>query len=129
MGMSQKETVEDLKIRWKRLWRERADDKVRAEGIATADYGDLFVEKGTVICATRNFKALDFKEILDKHHIANADRYIPPNPQIGGWTKFVKLNITNQSPKKKKRVEFSRKKMKHERQRPKKGGRGWLHKR
>jgi hypothetical protein len=31
---SQKELVEELKIFWKRLWQERVDDKVRAEGIA-----------------------------------------------------------------------------------------------
>jgi hypothetical protein len=36
------------------LWKERFDDKVRAEGVANRDYSSLFVEKGTVIFATRN---------------------------------------------------------------------------
>ena len=43
------ELVEELKIEWKRLWKERLDDKVRAEGIAKEDYSSLLVEKGTVI--------------------------------------------------------------------------------
>ena len=62
-----KEVVEELKVQWKRLWLERVDDKVRAEGIAVQDYSSLFVDKGTVIHATRDFKALNFKEILEQH--------------------------------------------------------------
>ena len=60
MSMSQKETVDELRIQWKRLWLERAEDKVRAEGIATTDYCDLFLEKGTIIHATRDFKSPNF---------------------------------------------------------------------
>jgi hypothetical protein len=126
MSLSQKETVEALRIQWKNLWRERVEDKIRAEGIATADYCDLFVEKGTIIHATRNFKTLNFKEILQQHQVANVDRFIPPDPQVGGWNKFIKVNITNQRPRKKRRAELycDEKKQK---QQPKKGGRGWLH--
>lgn len=126
MSLSQKEMVEELRIQWKKLWQERVDDKIRAEGIATADYCDLFVEKGTIIHATRAFKTLNFKEILEQHQIANVDRLIPPNPQIGGWTKFIKVNITNQRPRRKRRVELYCDEKK-EQQQPKKGGRGWLH--
>jgi hypothetical protein len=126
MSLSPKEMVETLRIEWKKLWQERVDDKVRAEGIATADYCDLYVEKGTIIHATRNFKALNFKEILEQHQIANVDRLISPNPQIGGWTKFIKVNITNQQPRKHRRAELYRDEKK-EKQQPKKGGRGWLH--
>jgi len=118
--------VEDLRIQWKRLWQERLDDKLRAEGIATADYCDLFVEKGTIIHATRNCKALNFKEIVEQHQIANADRLIAPDPQIGGWNKFIKVNITNQRPRKKRHADLYHDEMK-EKQQPKKGGRGWLH--
>jgi hypothetical protein len=124
MTLSQKEMVEVLRIQWKKLWQERLDDKVRAEGIATGDYCDLFVEKGTIIHATRDFKALNFKEILEQHLFSNLDRLIPPNPQIGGWTKFIKVNITNQRPR--RRAELYRDEKK-EKQQPKKGGRGWLH--
>ena len=73
---AQKEFVEELKAQWKRLWRERVDDKIRAEGVASCDYSSLFVEKGTIIHATRDYRALNFKEILLQNKIANADRYI-----------------------------------------------------
>ena len=128
MVLPQKEYVEELKIEWKRLWSERLDDRVRAEGIAVNDYSSLFIDKGTVIHATRDFKALNFKDILEQHEVQNAERYIPPNPQVGGWGKFVKENIATQnSAKKKKSAEFFGK-QKNEKSQQKKSGRGWLHK-
>ena len=126
MGLTQKEMVEELKSIWKKLWQERVDDKVRAEGIATTDYSSLFVEQGTIIHATRDYKALNFQEILEQHQIANADRFIPPSPQVGGWTKFIRTSIINQRLRKKRRVEFYCAEKK-EKQQLKKGGRGWLH--
>ena len=47
--MPEKDLVEELKVEWKRLWQERFDDKVRAEGVAAGDYAKLFVDKGTAI--------------------------------------------------------------------------------
>jgi hypothetical protein len=126
MSLAQKEMIEQLRLQWRKLWQERLDDKVRAEGMATADYCDLFVDQGTVIHATRDFKALNFKEILDQHQVINADRYIPPSPQVGGWSKFIKNNITNQ-PRRRRRADLYREEQR-EKQQPKKGGRGWLHK-
>jgi hypothetical protein len=126
MSLNQKEMVEELKTHWKHLWQERLDDKVRAEGVATNDYVKLFVEKGTVVHATRDFKALNFKEILEQNQIVNADRYIPPSPQVGGWNKFIKTNITNQRQRRNTRASFYSEDKK-EKQQPKKGGRGWLH--
>jgi hypothetical protein len=125
--VSQNELVEELKVYWKKLWQERVDDKVRAEGVAAAEYVELFVEKGTIIHATRDYKALNFKEILEQHQIANAERFVPPAPQVGGWTKFVKTNITNSRSRKSKRALLYCEAEK-EKQQPKKGGRGWLHK-
>ncbi len=126
MVLNQKKYVEELKIEWKKLWRERLDDKVRAEGIAVNNYDSLFIDKGTVIHATRDFKALNFKEILEQHEIENTERYIPPNPHVGGWTKFVKDNITNQLPRRRKLAALYVEEKK-ERQQLKKSGRGWLH--
>jgi hypothetical protein len=126
MSLAQKEMVEELRGQWKRLWQERVDDKVRAEGIAIDDYLKLFVEKGTIIHATRDFKALSFREILEQHQIANAERFIPSSPQVGGWTKFIKAHVTNQRPRKNTRASLYRE-VKKEKQQPKKGGRGWLH--
>jgi len=127
MSVDQKEVVEELKVEWKRLWLERVDDKVRAEGVAIQDYSSLFVDKGTVIHATRDFKALNFKEILEQHQIDNTDRYIPPTKEVGGWNKFIKHQITSQNHPKKKRAELYEV-QKKEKQQSKKGGRGWLHK-
>ena len=124
MALTQKEYVDELKIEWKRLWRERVDDKVRAEGIAINDYDSLFIDKGTVIHATRDFKVLTFKDILDQHQVANAERYIPPDPKIGGWTKFVKDNITKHPTKKRANAYLE---LKKEKPQTKKNTRGWLH--
>ncbi|MGB9841290.1 MAG: hypothetical protein ACPLKZ_01045 [Candidatus Bathyarchaeales archaeon] len=128
MSLNDKELVEILKIEWKRLWSERLDDKVRAEGIATTDYRNLFVERGLIIHATKDYKALSFKEILEQHQIANADRYLPPPPQIGGWTKFIKTHIANQQQRNRgKRAQLYHEEEQKTRQQLKKGGRGWLH--
>jgi len=126
MSKDKKDVVEELKVEWKRLWLERLDDKVRAEGIAIEDYSSLFVDKGTVIHATRDFKALNFKEILEQHQIENTDRYIPPPKEVGGWNKFIKQQITSKNHSKTKRAELYEAEKK-EKQQPKKGGRGWLH--
>jgi len=123
----QREMVEKIKVQWRHLWQERMNDKVRAEGVATNDYSMLFVDKGTGIHATRNFKPLRFKEILEQNQIENPERLIPPNPLIGGWNKFIKTSITSQKTRTASRtlayVEPQR-----ERQQLRKGGRGWLHK-
>lgn len=79
-----KEIVEELKDQWKRLWWERIDDKVRAEGIANKDFSMLFIDKGTVIFATRDFKQLSFREILQLHKLVDLDRIVPPSPTVGG---------------------------------------------
>jgi hypothetical protein len=126
MVLKQKELVDELKIEWKRLWQERVDDKVRAEGIAVDDYSSLFIDKGTIIHATRDFKALNFKDILEQYEIANPDRYIPPDPHVGGWNKFVKDHITKPQSKNEKFVEYYSVARK-EKQPQKKKGRGWLH--
>jgi hypothetical protein len=128
MALAQKEMVEELKIQWRRLWQERVDDRVRAEGIAVTDYSTLFVDRGTIIHATRDFKPLNFREILERNKVANLDRLVGPNPQVGGWNKFIKTLITSQKPQRNKRAESYRQERQAIRLRqPKKGGRGWLH--
>ena len=85
-----KEFVEQLRGQWKSLWSERINDKVRAEDISNKTYDSLRVEQGTIIHATRDFKPLNFKEILEQHKVENPDRYIQPDVNQGGWNKFVK---------------------------------------
>ncbi len=126
MTANQKEMVEELKTEWKKLWRERLDDKVRAEGVAVNDYNSLFIDKGTIIHATRDFKSLSFKEILQQHEVTNAERYIPPDPTVGGWGKFIKNNINNPKLKTNKPSELYREEKKEKHQ-PKTNSRGWLH--
>jgi len=125
-NQNQKKIVEELKDEWKKLWSERIDDKVRAEGIAINDYKELFIDRGTIIHATGDFKALNFKEILKENEILNPDRYIPPDPNLGGWAKFVKTNITNKKLERKKSANLPPEETK-EKQQLKKSGRGWLH--
>jgi len=107
------------------LWRNRIDDKVRAEGIANQDYSNLFVEQGTVIVATRDYKPPDFVEILQRHVSSDAEKLVPPDPAVGGWGKFIRSAISKRKSVARKRAppEPDRKRD----QQLKKGGRGWLH--
>ena len=123
---AQKELVEKLKVQWKLLWSERFNDKVRAEGVSVSDYTSLRVERGTIIHATRDFKAISFKEILDQNVVEDIDRVVQPDVDVGGWNKFVKTQITGRGPQRNKRA-LSDVPKKQIVQQPKKGGRGWLH--
>ena len=123
----QQKTVEELKSEWKRLWTERIDDRFRAEGIANRDYSGLFVERGTVILATRSFKLLNFKDVLEQHGIVGAHRFVPPDPRVGGWGKFIRTTISGQKLRGRIRRAASYLGEKKEKQHLKKGGRGWVH--
>jgi hypothetical protein len=122
---AQKQLVDELKVQWKLLWSERFDDRVKAEGISVNDYESLFVEQGTVIHATKDFKPLNFKDILQHHMVENPERYIQPNVEVGGWNKFIKTELTGQRIKKSNTRPQDIRKPKG--QKLKKGGRGWLH--
>jgi len=123
------EFVKELKMQWRRMWRERFDDKVRAEGIATEDYPLLFLECGTIVIATRKYKAPDFFEILEHHRglleVKKTSGYV--NPSVGGWGKFIRSVLSKQQCfTKRKRPEPLKPKGKETLQK-KKGGRGWIH--
>jgi len=125
-----KQFVEELKKQWKTLWQERIDDKVRAEGISDKDYSQLFVERGTVIMATRKFKAPDFYAILQQHLSSdsnNLSNVLPPNPTVGGWRKFVRNVLSQQQHLIRRRRSAPTELVKKASQQLKKGGRGWLH--
>ncbi len=123
-----KEFVDEVKAQWKMLWRERIDDKIRAEGIANRDYSMLFVDQGLVVIATRDYKPPDFFEILQRHMSPEMiGAVVPSHPSVGGWRKFIKSFIS-------KPKQFTRRgrpipqEVKHKgKQQLKKGGRGWLH--
>lgn len=123
----EKIVVEELKAEWKRLWTERIDDKVRAEGIASSDFSGLFVERGTVIFATRNFRLLSFRDVLELHGIVDAGRLVPPDHRVGGWGKFVRSTVAGRTLSGRVRRAASYMAEKSEKQQLKKGGRGWVH--
>ena len=120
------ELVEELRKQWATLWRERIDDKVRAEGTAKEDYDMLFVERGLVIVATRNFKPLSFSEVLERHKPPDLAGGIPPSPSVGGWGKFVRDVLSKKRVTRRVRPVPPEPK-RDEKQQHKKGGRGWLH--
>ena len=122
----EKKAVEELKTEWKRLWRERFDDHVRAEGIAREEYSQVFVERGTVILATRNFKLMSFREVLEKHGIVDVHRYVS-DPRVGGWGKFIRATFpSHRASNCSKRAAYYVQEP-NEKQQLKKGGRGWVH--
>jgi len=125
--------VDELREQWKLMWRERVDDKVRAEGIASDDFEMLFVDRGTVIIATRCYKQLDFKEILEKYGTpydvkVKLER---PLPRVGGWRKFGRgIAASCRNVKKRRRRMWPKEENGNEKTHNlqlKKGGRGWLH--
>jgi len=125
--------VEELRRQWKLLWRERIDDKVRAEGISSKDFELLFVDRGTVIVATRCYKQLDFKEILEQYGTPYEVRVKQetPSPHVGGWRKFGKeMGAGRGRMMKRRKRTWSEDKVENGKMRSlqlKQGGRGWLH--
>lgn len=118
--------VTEVKAQWKRLWRERIDDPVLAEGVASMDFDKLFVERGTVVLATRSFKLITLREILEQHKVANAERHIPPSRHVGGWGKFAHTHLPRYESER-RRQGFAVSEDMGKKQQLKKGGRGWLH--
>ena len=123
------ELVKELKMQWRKMWHERIDDKVRAEGIAKEDYSLLFLECGTVVVATRKYKAPDLLEILERHHrLLEVERTVGyVNPVIGGWRKFIRTALSKQQRFTKRKWPESPKPEGKETLQKKKDGRGWIH--
>ena len=116
-----------LKEEWKRLWRERIDDKLRAEGIANRDYDMLFLDKGTVVFASRDAKIPSFPEILEMWAPPSMPYAVPPDPRVGGWRKFIRAELRKVIESRKRRFDYRQRPNKSKSQPLKKGGRGWLH--
>jgi len=121
-----KEFIANLRMQWKSMWQQRIDDRTRAEGIAEKDYFPLFVERGTVIMATRKFKAPNFLEILQQHGLLSYDNPVPPSPFVGGWGKFIRTFLRKRRPTR-SLMHRPLKPRRKKGQQLKKGGRGWLH--
>lgn len=125
-GREWREFMDSLRDCWKSLWRDRIDDKVRAEGIASEDYCTLFVDRGTIIVATRDYKPPKFQEILERHAEDKQPGWVvAPNPTVGGWGKFIQ-NVIGEQRRFTKRGRHAPSKPK-KKQQLKKGGKGWVH--
>ena len=62
---------------------------------------------------------------MELHKVANAERLVPTNPNVGGWGKFVRTHISSG-----KRVSVRVRGFEVDEKKPqqlRKGGRGWLH--
>jgi len=79
-----KEFVDELRTEWKSLWQNRIEDKVRAEEIAKQDYSKLAVKQGTVIAATRDYKPLEFFDIVENYLGSDTQKAVVPNTSVGG---------------------------------------------
>ncbi|MCW3979368.1 MAG: hypothetical protein NWF12_06420 [Candidatus Bathyarchaeota archaeon] len=120
-----KELRRVLKEDWANLWKTKHDDEVKAEGISVDDFDMLFVDQGEIIHATRDFKPLSFREILEKHVSPEDASKIDIDPKVGGWRKFAKENF----PPRRQTIKRERPKQKVDlEQHQRKSGKGWLNK-
>ncbi len=118
----QRKQAENLKSQWREMWNDRLVDKQRAEGIAADDYLDLFIEKGTVLHATRDFKALTFNEILQKHQFSNNGFEYPASFE-GGYGAFIRQTFKKRERKTVENLGISTRKGKSPQ---KTASKGWL---
>jgi hypothetical protein len=112
-----------LKIEWADLWKSKFDDEIIAEGISLRDYSLLDVDKGEIIHASRDYKPLKFREILEKNLGGEAAERVDVDPQVGGWKRFARENL----PKREKKTARGAPKIPFDlSQQQRKGGSGWL---
>ncbi len=115
--------LKEFNEQWKALWRDLVGDKIHAEKIAPRDFSLLFIDRGTVVSATKEAKPPNYKDLL-KRHRQTIGVEAPPDPTVGGWRKFSRTQLKNtKNPDKPE--EHHKPKRKHA-QHLKKGGRGWL---
>jgi len=114
-----------VKEEWRLLWRERFDDRVRAEGVAVRDYPLVLMDRGCVIFASRDAKAPSFSEVVD--FWASQGCIYAPDPAVGGWGKFVRNFIIRRSERRRIMESAKPSNGSCKKQQLKKGGRGWLH--
>ncbi len=115
-----------LKIEWADLWKYKQDDETRAEGVSVKAYSLLSVDSGEVIHATRDFKPVSFREVLERHVGSEDASRVDLDPRVGGWRKFARQNFPVKVGKRVERREAGIKWDLSQHQR--KGGAGWRNK-
>ena len=112
-----------LKIEWADLWKYKQDDEVKAEGFSIKDYSLLFVDRGEIIHATRDYRPLSFREILERHVGSEDASRVDLDPRVGGWRKFARQNFPA---KKERKVKPRGPGIKRDlSQQQRRGGAGW----
>ena len=115
-----------LKEEWRRLWAERFDDRVRAEGVSTRDYPLVFSGRGDVVFASRDARAPCFSEVVQSY--VSQGLVYSPDPHVGGWGKFIRTELGKVAHSRARCYFEGEPKREKGGQQLKKGGRGWLHK-
>jgi len=114
--------LRELRSDWAKLWRTKYDDDARAENVSSREFERLFVERGEVINATRDYKPLSFGEILARHIGPELACRVDPEPTTGGWTKFIREHVQKLKAEKEEQLKGERDIPKQQRKR----GHGWL---
>ena len=114
-----------LKEEWTLVWRERFDDRIKAEGIAVRDYPLLFMDRGFVVFASRDAKAPSFSEIVAAW--VSQGRMYSPDPSEGGWGKFIRKELRKSRSSRGRAYKQDQSEPNCGKGQKKKGGRGWLH--
>ena len=117
------ELRKELKEAWASLWNLKYDDPIAAEGVSLTDFPRLFVEGGEIMYATKDYKPISFREVLEKYFESETMNRISIDPRVGGWKKFSRTHFPAMQMKRERpkfRVDLSQ----HQR----KGGDGWLNK-
>jgi hypothetical protein len=112
-----------LKIEWADLWKSKFDDEIIAEGISLKDYSLLDVDKGEIIHASRDYKPLKFRDILEKNLGGEAAERVDVDPHVGGWRRFAREELPRRG---NKTVRRAPKILFDLSQQQRKGGFGWL---
>jgi hypothetical protein len=118
---------QEIRKEWKELWNQRIEDKLIAEDVASKTYELLFIERGVVLRASKDYKPPELEKIIEMNEKILGKEPISPDPNVGGWRKFSK-EVLSKQPRQhnslRKAVEISKKPKSGQ---LKKGGRGWLH--
>ncbi len=119
-GDRAREVRGEVKAQWVELWMTKYEDEIRAEGLSLKDFEKLFVDRGEVIFATRDFKPLSFREILEMHLGSEDAAKVDLDPRVGGWGKFARQHFPPKPRRRERpkvRVDLS--------QQQRRGGLGW----
>lgn len=113
-----------LKEEWKLMWKERFDDRIKGEGIVTRDHPLIFMDRGSVIFASRDAKTPTFSEIVELW--AAQGSIYAPQPAVGGWGKFIRTHLRRASHSRARNLASNPFNLKAN-QCKRKRAKGWLH--